>query len=236
MSNASVQVSGSTVDAPSADVLPDRRALRRQLRRARRSLPIGYRRWAERAIQREATRLPAMRGASRVAFYLPADGEVDLTRLLDHPAARRKRLFLPTLKRGRHPGLCFAPYRLGDPLRVNRFGIPEPGLGPRRRVSPRQLDVVILPLVGFDPQGHRLGMGGGFYDRALAFRNRGMHGDRPRLIGVAFECQRVDALVAAPWDVPLDAIITEAGLYPTRRSAPASGRARATQPASITSD
>ena len=69
----------------------------------------------------------------------------------------------------------------------------------------------MLPLVGFDANGHRLGMGGGWYDRSLAFR----HADAapPWLVGAAFETQRLDAIAAEAWDVRLDAVCTEAATY-----------------------
>jgi 5-formyltetrahydrofolate cyclo-ligase len=68
-------------------------------------------------------------------------------------------------------------------------------------------------LVGFDRACHRLGMGAGFYDRSLAFLQQRRHWRRPRLIGLAHECQRVEALAPKPWDIPLDAVITEAAIY-----------------------
>lgn len=94
---------------------------------------------------------------------------------------------------------------------VNRFGIPEPDRNAKRLPS-RLLSVVLLPLVGFDSDGNRLGMGGGFYDRTFGYA---IHSSarRPRLIGVAYECQRsADGLPRRPWDVPLDGVVTEAGL------------------------
>ncbi len=95
---------------------------------------------------------------------------------------------------------------------TNRFGIPEPqarhGAHPARRLPAWALDLILLPLVGFDDDGQRMGMGGGFYDRTLAFTRR--PGPRPHLIGLAHECQRVESLPVAPWDVPLDAIVSDA--------------------------
>ncbi len=94
---------------------------------------------------------------------------------------------------------------------TNRFGIPEPdtrhGAHRARRQATWTLDVILLPLVGFDDDGQRIGMGGGFYDRTLAFTQR--PGPRPRLIGLAHDCQRVTRLPVAPWDVPLDAIVSD---------------------------
>jgi 5-formyltetrahydrofolate cyclo-ligase len=94
--------------------------------------------------------------------------------------------------------------------RRNRYGILEPtDLAP---VSARDLQLILIPLVGFDAQGHRLGSGAGYYDRALAFRRLRRHWPGPKLVGIAYECQRVEALAVRPTDVPLDAIITERGI------------------------
>ena len=73
------------------------------------------------------------------------------------------------------------------------------------------LDAILVPLVGFDDRGHRLGMGGGFYDRALADLARRPR--RPRLIGVAFEFQRRPRLREAAWDQPLDQVVTDVRRY-----------------------
>jgi 5-formyltetrahydrofolate cyclo-ligase len=94
------------------------------------------------------------------------------------------------------------------PLRRNRYGIREPARrGPRR--GTRRLDLVILPLTAFDAQGHRLGAGGGYYDRAFALRR----GARPRLVGYAHALQQAPALPAEAWDVRLDAVVTDKTLH-----------------------
>ena len=96
----------------------------------------------------------------------------------------------------------------------NRYGIPEPAHPNKARNFPlRSLDLVLMPLVGFDTQGNRLGMGGGYYDRSFAFLHRHSHWRKPHLMGTAYEFQRLSKLDAQPWDVPLDAIVTEANLY-----------------------
>lgn len=99
--------------------------------------------------------------------------------------------------------MTFRPYRAGDPLGTNRFGIVEPL--PGRAVGPLALATVLTPLVGFSEDGGRLGMGAGYYDRRFAAQKR------PAMIGVAHELQRVDALPRREWDVPLDAVVTERG-------------------------
>ena len=103
--------------------------------------------------------------------------------------------------------LRFAPWRPGDPLVANVHGIPEPDVAPASLLEPEAMSFVVLPLVGFDARGHRLGMGGGWYDRSFAFRQ---HAPAPPwLVGAAFENQKVEALDAADWDVALDAVCTE---------------------------
>ena len=104
----------------------------------------------------------------------------------------------------------------GDRLVRNRFGIPEPSLRQHRIALPWALDVILVPLVGFDSACRRLGMGGGFYDRTLGFLRHRTHWRRPTLIGLAHECQRVAELEAQPWDVPLDMVVTEKRVYVRR--------------------
>lgn len=106
--------------------------------------------------------------------------------------------------------LRFAPWRSGDALRPNRFGIPEPDVAPSSALAARDLTLVLLPLLGFDARGNRLGMGGGFYDRTFGFRRDGRSGP-PHLVGVAFACQEVAAITPEPWDVALDGALTEHG-------------------------
>jgi len=101
-------------------------------------------------------------------------------------------------------------------LLPNRFGIPEPPLKHRHIRMPWGLELILLPLVAFDSDCNRLGMGGGFYDRTLAYLRHRCCWRRPRLIGVAHECQRVEGLPVNEWDVALDAVITERRVYRRR--------------------
>lgn len=98
----------------------------------------------------------------------------------------------------------FRRYRLGDRLTRNAFGITEP-CAYAARARAQTLDVVFMPLVGFDDYGNRLGMGGGFYDRAFAK----LRGRKPLRIGLAHSCQKVPKLARQSWDVPLHGIGTE---------------------------
>ena len=159
------------------------------------------------------------RHARRIAAYWPADGELDPRPLLEWLIRRGRRGFLPALRPGRRRKLWFLRYRPGEPMRKNRLGIPEPSRRQRRLALAWTLDLILVPLVGFDAHCNRLGMGGGFYDRTLSFLRHRTHWHRPRLIGIAHECQRVDQITPRPWDVPLDAVATERAMYRRRRTA-----------------
>jgi 5-formyltetrahydrofolate cyclo-ligase len=136
------------------------------------------------------------------------DGEIAL-HVFQLRLPRGLRWCLPVLA---DDGLRFAPWRPGEPLASNRFGIPEPAVGADALIEPARMALVLVPLVGFDANGRRLGMGGGWYDRAFAYRSgaSGVPAPRPPwLVGAAFASQQVDALAAEPWDVALDAVCTE---------------------------
>ena len=108
--------------------------------------------------------------------------------------------------------MWFAPYASEDTLKANRYGIPEPNCHANEWIEPHQLDLVLMPLVGFDSEGNRLGMGGGYYDRSFAFLTQPGSIQKPHLLGIAHELQRVDTLPHEAWDVPMNAVVTEQGL------------------------
>lgn len=128
-----------------------------------------------------------------------------------------KACYLPILNPIRIPPfrntLWFARFRPNDRLRPNRLGIQEPTSPLRLRTRARRLDLILVPLVGFDADCHRIGMGGGFYDRTLGPTRKRSRRHHPRLIGIAHECQRLAAIAPNPWDVQLDAVVSESGIY-----------------------
>jgi len=199
---------------PTAEV----RATRRQLRERRLSLAPAERAAAERAIRARLERLGIFRRGAHVALYLPMRGEVDLRPTLAMACRRGTHVYVPRIASRRRRQMLFAPWTGDGTHRRNVFGIVEPGsaAGARPVIG---LDAVVLPLVGFDADGNRLGMGAGFYDRALRRRrNRGAAWRRPLLIGVAYACQQVSAIPVSPWDVPLDLVVTERGVIVPRRA------------------
>jgi 5-formyltetrahydrofolate cyclo-ligase len=176
----------------------DRPALRRRLRAARRAVPASARPAAAAAIDRALARLGLPRPGTRISAFHPFDGEIDPKPVLRRAAALGCRIYYPVVTNLR--------------ARRMRFVAEDAG-GGQDTISPRWLDLVLVPLVGFDSRGHRLGMGAGLYDRHFAFLRQRRAWRRPLLVGVAFEVQRVERLREAPHDVQLWAVVTERGIY-----------------------
>lgn len=186
--------------------------LRKTLRARRLALSDAERANCARRIAEHLMNTQLVLRARRIACYLPMQGEVDLRLFMAQARELGKEIFLPVLSPLRDHRLWFSAYHADTRLRPNRFGIPEPIKRKRETLMPRQLDLVLTPLVGFDARGERLGMGGGFYDRSFAFKNHRGHWQRPRLIGCAYAFQEVERLIHYPWDVRLDAVVTEQAL------------------------
>lgn len=190
-----------------------RAQLRRLLRQARRALSPAAQRLAARSLYRLLAQAPCFRRARDIALYLPSDGEIDPRPLLQAAQRRGKATYLPVLAAWPRSCMVFQRVRPDTPLRPNRFGIPEPR--PQRALQRKTwtLDLMLMPLVGFDEAGGRLGMGGGFYDRSLAYRQRRKNWHKPTLLGLAHECQKVEQLTLASWDIPLHGTVTDKHFY-----------------------
>lgn len=190
----------------------DRTTLRKELRQKRRILSHSDQHHAAKNLFHLLGKEMFFIKAKRIAFYFANDGEIDPLALLFKALAMNKQCYLPVLAPRPSGRLQFAAFRNGDALRPNRWGILEPDTFPRKIISPRALDLVLVPLVGFDRRCARLGMGKGFYDRSFAFKSR-LGTSRPMLVGLAHECQKVDAIPSNSWDVPLDAVVTAEKIY-----------------------
>ena len=190
-----------------------RPALRRQLRQTRRNLTATEQRLAARALYRQLAQHPLFRRARSIALYLPNDGEIDPGLLLKEAWRRGKSVYIPRLARWPATHMLFQQIRPGETLAPNRFRIAEPVANPARQRRYWALDLILLPLVGFDEFGGRLGMGGGFYDRSLAGLMRSQNRRTPVLIGLAHDCQKVDRLAMDQWDIPLAACVTDRRWY-----------------------
>ncbi|WP_447893247.1 5-formyltetrahydrofolate cyclo-ligase [Pseudomonas marginalis] len=187
--------------------------LRRMLRKARRALTPSEQRQAAHGLYRQLAQHPLFRRAKHISLYLPTDGEIDPRLLLRAAQRRGKVTYLPVLSAWPRTKMVFQRVRPGEKLLPNRFRILEPRVNAKRQRKVWTLDLVLLPLVGFDDAGGRLGMGGGFYDRSLAYLARRQDWRKPRLLGLAHECQKVERLAQASWDVPLAGTVTDKQWY-----------------------
>lgn len=195
------------------DIPPDKAALRRRLRRIRQSITSVERRRAAQAVMRKALSRRLLARKRRIGFYVPSKGEFDCLPLLNRALWLGVRCYLPVIPRARQRKLWFSRMGDGPHWGLNRYGIPEYGHRRTARIRASGLDILFLPLLGFDESGCRMGMGGGYYDASLAFLARRGHWHRPRLVGLAYEMQKVDRLPVDPWDIPLDAVISERRYY-----------------------
>jgi len=184
--------------------------LRAELRRRRLALDRERQALAAAGVCRQVATLPRWASARSIALYLAADGEVDTGPLAALAREQGKALYLPVISPSNH--LHFAEWRPTAPLAANRYGIGEPPHSAARRAA-SELDIICLPLVGWDRRGGRLGMGGGYYDRSLA----GLRG--PLLLGLAHALQEVDEVPMADWDVRLDCVATDCAFYDCRGEA-----------------
>lgn len=187
------------------------------MRAQRRSLSAADHERRSKLAAKAVAGLPMFRAGKRMALYLPFDREADTAALIAAARRRGVRVFVPIIVDRRHGRIRFYP--LHGKTRRGAFGIAVP----RRKghpPSPRWLNLIVVPLVGVDTAGRRLGMGGGFYDRALEFRRHRRRWPGPHLVGLAFDCQRTESGFADAWDVNLDSLATESGLHHFSRGTP----------------
>ena len=179
--------------------------LRADAGNARRSMTSSARSRASAQIANRFLNSRYFLGSRSIGCYVSTWDEVDTSEIIERAWRARKRIFLPvTAARGQ---MVFRETLPATELAKNEYGLWEPVSG--QRIDACRLDVVVTPLVAFDDDGNRVGMGGGYFDRTFAFlgnRNRWLH---PKLIGVAFECQRVPKIARNPWDIPVFRVITE---------------------------
>jgi 5-formyltetrahydrofolate cyclo-ligase len=186
-----------------------RKSMRRALRAKRRAVPAAERNESARLIAYHADRWLRLRPSWRIALYAALPEELDSTPLIELARARGCRVYLPRIDR-HSLGRRMQFVAMNERHRSNRLGIAEPEGA--QIIGARWLDVVFLPLVGFDSHGLRLGTGGGYYDRAFAFRRWRQVWHTPQLVGLAYSFQQLEAITPAPHDVLLDAVITEKGV------------------------
>jgi len=182
--------------------------LRRQLRQQRALLPALERHKIQMAVIAQVRRY--LKPGKKIAAYIPCGSEFSTWPLMLKALQRGVKLYLPQVpKQGKT--LRFVRFDHAAQWSLGAYAIPEPNH--HETCPPRALDVVFMPLVGFDSRHGRLGQGGGFYDTTFAFRRSRRHYKRPLLIALAFECQRHDFLPTEVWDVQPDLIFTGINRY-----------------------
>jgi len=185
----------------------------RQLKRTQRqALAASLQQKHSQALSQNIIKQKTYLNSEHIAFYIANDGEIDPYPIIEHAWSSNKSVYLPVLSPSNN-SLYFAPYGAKSELKLNRYNIPEPVCQPADLLKASQLDLLLLPLVAFDTRGNRVGMGGGFYDRTLSYLQHQRSHEKPALLGLAHEIQKVAQLESQKWDIPMDAIVTEKQLY-----------------------
>ncbi len=188
-----------------------RSKLRKEIRQARNSLSPSEQILATQNALAHIKTLQAFQEAQHIAIYLSTDGELDTHAIIDYFWQAGKKVYLPVLHPFSQGHLLFIQYDRHTPMVENKFNIREPRLDKTKVIPVSQLDIIFTPLVAFDSQGQRLGMGGGYYDRSLEKWYKTGNGAIP--IGIAHNCQQVNAIPTSSWDIPLPIIITPSRIW-----------------------
>ncbi|OAJ92256.1 5-formyltetrahydrofolate cyclo-ligase [Vibrio bivalvicida] len=188
-----------------------RQDFRTRIRHKRNQLNSDVQHLAGLDLIKQFSRLPELSQAHHIALYLTTDGELETMPLIEWLWQQGKKTYLPVIHPFSKGHLLFLHYDRTTPMVLNRYSIPEPKLAQSQILPAKSLDLICTPLVGFDSRGHRLGMGGGYYDRTLEpwFKT----GKGPIPIGLAHDCQHVEQLPIASWDVPLPKVVTPTKIW-----------------------
>lgn len=184
--------------------------LRTQIKSERAQIPTHYQRMVSFKISELVAELDEYRQAKNIAGYVAINGECDPKPLLDRARQEGKTTCLAKIVERNKP-LMFGPFDNQTKLVQSGFGLFEPDIEADLLLAGSELDLVILPMVGFDDNCNRLGMGGGYYDRTFEFLKTQRVG--PTMIGIAYEQQKLDSIETNDWDVPLDIVVTEVEVY-----------------------
>ncbi len=182
-------------------------ALRKRLRERRAAIGASERIAAAGALVAQLEAIPEFLTDTNVAGYWAVAGELPLAAVMGGLRGRGQIYHLPIIDEQRH--LRFAPWWPGAAIQTNRFGIPEPADPAIAHLAPDEMDVVLVPLLGFDRLGYRLGFGGGYYDRTFAFLRKLARPAKPLLVGIGYAVQEVEQIEPSEWDVKLDYVATE---------------------------
>ena len=187
--------------------------LREHLKLKRKNLSNKESHGMSHAISHKIIRSKWIRQHKNVGIYHPVNGEANTLQLIEFMWSINQQVFLPIINK---KSLKFGKLNPDSKLTKNHFGIPEPSITKKNQISANHLDMVFVPLVAFDLNGFRIGMGSGYYDRTFEKRLAIKDTKSPVLIGLAYEFQKQECLNHQPWDVPLDMVVTELNTYKFR--------------------
>ena len=183
------------------------RSMRAAALQQRRALSAQFILIASQSAASQIYTLPDLQNARRIAAYFAFDNEIDPQPIVQTALDTGKEIYMPVLGAGKN--LRFAPFVPGAELTMNHYGIPEPKCQSSALLTVGEMDVMVIPVVCFDENCYRIGMGAGYYDRTLAHTPAQI----PKKIGLAYEMQRVDSTAPQSWDVPMDMVVTEQRVY-----------------------
>lgn len=167
--------------------------------------------FASLSVSQTIIHLPAFLNSQHIAYYLPNENEIDTQFIAEYATELGKKLYLPVMSENN--SLIFYAVHAHTQYQQNKLNIVEPVVSGKCAVAVDQLDLILIPLVAFDKQCHRLGRGTGCYDRALQSMHTASTEKYPVLIGLAYEFQKVETIIPEQWDVSLDCIVTEKMTY-----------------------
>lgn len=189
-----------------------RQEIRKQIRDARQKLSASAQQQSALLLTNQLSIYDKVLNAEHIAIYLSNDGELNTSEFIDWCWQKNKCVYLPVLHPFSRGNLLFLRYQKNTPMVENQYGIKEPKLDVTKVRTVNQLDIVFTPLVAFDDNGNRLGMGGGFYDRTLAQLPK-KNSNSPAVIGLAHNCQQVPLIPIESWDIPIPTIITPTKIH-----------------------
>lgn len=187
--------------------------IRHQLRQERQQLSPSAVQIASQAVTLHLIASDFFQKSQRIATYMAFDNEIDPLPATLAAWSMGKACYLPCLAPFPGKTLSFARYQADTTCQTNRYGILEPSSTSAIWITPNALELVLMPLVGFDKVGNRLGTGAGYYDRTFNFLQQAIRPSQPYLVGLAYAWQQIEALTSQPWDIGLDAVVTEQGCW-----------------------
>jgi len=176
--------------------------LRKKMRYQRQLLSENAQCFAQQKVLHQIKELPEMLTAQKIGIYYAneKEGELRTQKIIHYLWAQGKEVYLPYISSMKERKMRFFAYGPQSQLIKNKFGLWEPDITKERSIEIDDMDLIFVPLVAFDKENHRIGMGGGFYDRILVNWQKNK---KPLPIGLAHHCQYVDKIDVQIWDIPL---------------------------------